>query len=277
MSLRDSPLLNISVFSEPPYRDWMGLVRSYKECMLLGPNLCGIPKPWIEWTEIIVSSRERRGSTVRNPLAYRLSLMWEGIILLQEAKFICDTLENALRQLICAHCARQSVLWHDLRKTVPEYWKAEERVLKDSGIVVAESHVIPPPLLLHFTFYQTTETIARNWKRIPGTPSDLAGFGNAFRRHKERRDVHSFTNDMKVLRAARNRIAHSRELFQRHETQNLFALAERWLTPLDLTVSARIIDYRRRRPRFLETLAFNIPIRDSAMRRTPNPAVRASR
>jgi hypothetical protein len=116
MSLRDSPLLNLSLFAEAPYSDWMRLTKSYNECEVLGPALSGIPKPWIEWAERIASSHERRrGDAIRSPLKFRMSVLWNGIVLLQEAKFICDTLENALRQLIAVHCQKHAVKWGQIR------------------------------------------------------------------------------------------------------------------------------------------------------------------
>lgn len=60
--------------------------------------LSGTPRTWLEWVDKQVDNYARRGNNVRNPLQYRLSILWNGIILLQESKFIGDMIENALRR-----------------------------------------------------------------------------------------------------------------------------------------------------------------------------------
>jgi len=158
----------------------MALTRSYKECISLGSALAGVPKPWIEWVEHVVSRRECRGPTIRKRLPYRLAILWQGITLMQEAKFICDQLENALRQLIYLHCQKHNVSWRTIRASISKYSQAEDRLIKQSNIIIDVDEAAQPSLLLRFTFYQTTELIARNWRSISGASPSIVGFGTAF-------------------------------------------------------------------------------------------------
>ena len=254
MSLHDSPLLNASQMDEWPYRKWAQLSKTSDEFFKLGSSLSGIPRPWMEWVERIVVAREKRGTPIENPLAYRIAILWDGITHLQEVKFVCDTLENALRQLLVAHSQRHCVPWSELRKCIPRSSEISKRIERNGGSNIKDEQIIPISFVLNFTFGETTQLIHKNWDRIAGADKVKPGFKNVFWHRRRLRDANYFLREMNRLKKARNRVAHSNGLFQFQETMGLYILAERWLEVLDMTLSDKIIRYRSKRPRFLENI-----------------------
>jgi hypothetical protein len=258
MSLHDSPLLHHKALNTSPCRDWLASATSADEYFRLAAALSTIPTTWIEWTEKIV----RRGRRTKNPpvnaLSYRMSILWNGIILLQETKFLCDITETALRQAILRHCHANQILLGDFYEKIPAWKKTVDRLkLKDAvGPWLLEP--ISEGLLSNFDFYQTSQIIAVNWNRVCCKQFKI-GFGDLFWADAACRDLNLFTKDMQTVRHARNQIAHSRALFQPHETQAIYDIAHRWLSPIDVGIGERVLRYRRDRPDFLDGILIRPP------------------
>lgn len=250
MSLRDLSLPKLEL-SRAPYDSWLKCARTYEDCVQLERWLIGIPAPWVEWAERVVKSREHRSPPIEQPLQYRMSILSNGITILQETKYICDIMENTLRQMIYSHCLSEKIQWKDLR--CPNHSGLEKRVI-NAGISVSPDEPISITLLMHSDFHQAIEIITTNWRTFQRVNRPTMGFINLFGRQKECRDLERFKSEMKQIRDARNRIAHSRELFQKYELQALYKICDHWLKPLGVNTSDRILDYRRNRPRFLESL-----------------------
>lgn len=250
----DSSLLYNPHLREEPYLNWLDYSTTTGEYLRLAATLSGIPKPWIEWVENQVSQHLERGILIKNPLPYRLSILWNGIILMQETKFICDVLENAYRQGIYSHCSRLKVKALNLRASIPSFSQIVGQYTKETKIRIDKEAIIPAEFLSCFTFYQLTETMVRNWKKIINRKEKGDGFASLFWSDVKCRDSNLFSKEMKYIRQARNKIAHSKVLFSSGETQIVYRIACKWLNPLSVELKTRVMDYRRERPRFLENL-----------------------
>jgi hypothetical protein len=249
MSLHDSPLLADKTIQSSPCREWLSFTKNANDYFRLAITLSSVPLSWLEWTERIVRRRGKR-KTVIDPLGYRMTILWNGIILLQETKFICDIMENALRQAILRHCHKHSILLEHVHRTIPDWEKTIKKIKRQEGTDISPSEPMSDKFLFNLTFYQTTEIISRNWSKIDGA-GPRTGFNDLFWRNQECRDRKLFEHDMRIIRNARNQIAHSKSLFQSHETQKVCSIAWKWLSPVDIGIGPRIQRYRRDRPGFL--------------------------
>lgn len=228
---------------------WACLASTADEFFTLERSLRGIPPEWIEWVEKRAVADAKRGLKIRDPLAYRLSNLWRGLIALQECKFLCDLLENSIRQGFAAHAEKHEVRWADLCWSIPE--------LKRWPIIdsreAAGNPLLTPSLLARFTFYQLTETMLRNWKQISTASSGtVPGFRSLFWRASRCRNEANFRSDLKLVRGVRNDIAHLKRLLLPTESQAVYDISRCWLGPLEIEVNERIRQYRSKRPRFLQ-------------------------
>ena len=256
MSLHDSPLLNDSYLTESPCKEWLLLTNTAEEYMSLAVTLSSLPKPWLEWVESIVVGREKRGTRIQYPIAYRIATLWNGIILLQEAKFICDFVENALRKIILIHCYKENIAIIEIYKTIPCSKKLIKKFEIDQKIKLSLFELFPENILTTFSFYQSSEAIFRNWSGVCCNDRTKRGFSKIFWHEKSCRDPNLFKKNMDEIRKNRNKIAHSKQLFQQHEIQHIYEIANRWLVPLNIGMHSRVLRYRKDRPRFLEAIAF---------------------
>jgi len=249
-----SSLLDRQLLNEPPSVEWLQLAETEKDFLELLSVVNGTPNSWLEWVEDRVVELQTRGVHVRRPLGYRLGTLWNGIILLQETKYLCDLVETTLRQALTSYAILTGVTLGCLLATVPK-WKS---IRKQYDPLRKDGSCIDGPVCIEFlncfSFYQLTETLARNWRVMPGTSPQRRGFGSLFWHQRGCRDPNCFVRDMKWIRTTRNDIAHSRKLFQLHETRGVYQVSKRWLKPLGIAVQHRIIAYRRRRPSFLREL-----------------------
>lgn len=239
-------LLSYIDLNSPPYSNWLELTKNSNQFYELRNVLSGTPRPWLEWVDKQVYNYTQRGNLVHNPLQYKLSILWNGIILLQESKFIGDMTENALRRSIVDFMAIQELTFSDLQ--IPEWNKKFDTVFleyrKSQSDFIAE----------YFTFYQLYGTFQENWSS-PKKNSHKTGFGIIFN-NKKQLDLVQFKTDMKDIKQVRNDIAHSRKLFRPDEVKNLYKVANKWLTPLGVNLYERVKGYRQQRPRFLQDLDF---------------------
>jgi hypothetical protein len=211
-----------------------------------------MPKAWIEWAEDQTQKSILRGIKINHPLHYRLSNLWHGIIILQEAKFICDVIENAFRQTSSDFCFRNSLRYVDICRSIPKWKSVKSRHEAAAKIKIDMQSVINSEFFKSLTFYELTELIGRNWKEIPVSMLTVAGFSSLFWQEVACRDVNRFRKDMSQVRRNRNDIAHSRRLFQLYEVKKLYRIANIWLDPLNIVLKQRILTYRDKRPRFLQ-------------------------
>ena len=211
-----------------------------------------MPKEWLNWVDIKVEKSIKRDIEIQNQLNYRLSILWNGIILLQETKYICDVLENALRQLITNHINTHELTFRNFSEFVYRWKKIMEKYEANNGKVDL-NHLVTTQFLMTLSFLQITEMIYAGWKTV-STKSHIHGFGNYFRADKNCRDLNIFRKDMEIIRHSRNAIAHSHKLFSKEEAQNLFEFTNKWLTPIDVDLSQKVISYRHQRPKFLHEL-----------------------
>jgi hypothetical protein len=200
-----------------------------------------MPRPWLEWVDRQISNYAQRGNSVRDPLQYRLSILWNGIILLQESKFIGDVTENALRRSLIDFMVIQKLSFSDLQ--IPE-WSKKNYDSLFSSYRKSQSDFIAE----HFTFYQLYGTFQENW-----TIPHKAGFSVIFN-NKKYLNLAQFKVDMKNIKQIRNDIAHSRKLFRPDEVRNLYKVAHKWLIPLGVNLAERVKAYRQQRPKFLQDL-----------------------
>ena len=250
MSLHNSPLLTDKSISSSPCRDWLSFATSADEYFQLAATLSNVPLSWIEWVEQIVRREEQRNNAAVDRLGYRMAILWSGMILLQETKFLCDIIENALRQVILRHSYKHRIPLSEFYRTIPEWKQTVRRLKGEQGTETSLAEPIAENLVMNFTFYQVSECISRNWNRIDGNKF-IVGFADLFWKHRQCRDRNLFVHDMRTIRGARNQIAHSKSLFQPCETQKICDIALKWLTPVDIGIVPRVLRYRKDRPGFL--------------------------
>jgi hypothetical protein len=254
-NLQSSSLLPFSPnFRDSPYKEWLQLATTEKEYFDLIRSFYGLPKSWIEWAEKQVTANVKRGIRLQNPLAYRLSILWSGIILLQENKFICDTVENAFRQCFTDHVSASQITYHDLLPTIPDGGKLKSKYEFDVGSSIDPTSVVPSDFIFSFTFYQLAETMARNWEYRTKPNARRLCVATLFWNEPRCRDVNLFRKCMKTIREYRNAVAHSKQLFIPSETQKLYEIALIWLEPLGVRLDQKVRAYRSRRPNFLQDL-----------------------
>lgn len=225
---------------------WLMYVKTAKEYDRLETTLEGIPEFWIDWVEKQVKSAEKRGIKIDNQLSYRIASLWNGIVLLQESKFICDTVENALRKAVEDFIFKNSLSYQQL--IIPNWKRISievEQLPNGPSISI---------ILKHMTFYELCGLINKNWSGIPKFNRSVTGLCTIFWNSFECRDKNMFISDMGFIRRERNRIAHSKELFKSSDTQKLYKISCRWLKPLNVELKERILSYRNIRPNFLNDL-----------------------
>lgn len=225
---------------------WMELVESEGDFYSLCNAIRGVPISWLDWTEQIAQGNAGRGLPINDPLAYRLSVLQNGIVNMQESKFVVDTLENAIRVALVEFSGKYKILIDDVLPTIPDGCKIYPRPHSISELASS------------LTFYQLTATLQRNWNSLSisenGTRAAVSGYWRIFEAAKCCRDVNRFRNDMNFARSLRNDIAHSRRLFSQSEVDQLHRAACKWLAALHIDVLQRVAKYRELRPRFLDSL-----------------------
>lgn len=248
---RSSFLYN-SLYKQNPYNDWIQLTKTKADLEFLLRAFHVIPKEWLTWVDKKIESSQSRGYKIIRPLEYRLNTLWNGIILLQETKYICDVLENAIRQLILNHIDTYELTYHDFSEFVFRWKKIMEKY-ESNNCKIDHQEKVSTQFLMTLSFHQLTEIIYAGWTKVSHKPT-IIGFGNYFRRIKNCRDLNVFRREMDIIRKNRNLIAHSHKLFSKDEAQNLFEYANKWLIPLGVNLSEKVVTYRSQRPRFLQEL-----------------------
>lgn len=247
-----SPFFQSKIRPSPSALSWVELTSSKTECLAVLESLAGVPDLWLEWADRCVNRRMAQGANILNVLPFKLTVLWQGIVCLQEAKFLCDLMENALRVSLSDWLTQHDVSLVQLQKSIP-YWKetisSMARSQEDPHTVGNDS------ILCQLGFYQTTETIARHWKQLRldnTTMGKKTGLRLLFWSNRNCRGVGQFQKSMKLCRETRNIIAHSKSLIQPDEITRLERTISNWLKPLGISSILKIAEYRKRRPRFLE-------------------------
>jgi hypothetical protein len=220
--------------------EWAGDARDPEQFFALLRMASCCPTRWLEWVENRYSAIIRDGRAVRDPLRYRLAVLQTGVVHLQEAKFICDLLENALRTRLEEWPSRNA-----LGASAMAFALYRPTDAAQDGTV---------PSLYNLSFYELTETYRLNWKAFPFQHAVAPGLRKLFWSQPSCRDVNAFLHDMKWVRLVRNEIAHTRKLFSADDLRWLFGIANKWMLALGADSASRITEYRTRRPRFLEVL-----------------------
>lgn len=231
-------------FQSYPYTVWRELATTSKDYLDLLNIFRGIPQNWIEWTEKRVRAISKRVK-ITNPLEYRLTVLWNGIISLQECKFICDTLENGFRQSIIEHTLGFDILNSDIEIS---NWKKH----RDKYCYSLENTEISR-IILNLSFGELIQTMDRNWDSMKRDPNKK-GFKYIFRRQPKCQLINVFSKDMELIRKYRNLIAHSNKLLTLEETSKIYSKTDFWLTPLQVDLKHRVLKYRSKRPQFLQDL-----------------------
>jgi hypothetical protein len=227
--------------SSHPYFGWLEFTQKSKQFYEVRNLLSGMPSHWLEWVDKQISNYSCRGNVIRDPIKYRISILWNGIILLQESKFIGDITENTLRRSLIDFMTIQKLTFSDLQ--IPEWSNKNFTSLlfnypRTQADFIAE----------HFTFYQLYGTFQENC-----TIPQKTGFWVIFAKQKYL-NLALFKADMKTIKQTRNDIAHSRKLFRPDEVRNLYKIANKWLIPLGVNLADRVKVYRQLRPNFLNDL-----------------------
>jgi hypothetical protein len=249
-------LLASQTHNASPVSDWLKNASTAEEEVALLATVDGIPLVWLKWAHGEMCRREKHHYKIHSQIDYAINTILNGLIILQESKFICDVLENALRSSIINFILLKKITYKQLYP--PNYLKkiriAESKFPDDPSVVVSSDFII------NTDFSQLKQTIALNWdSNFYGyryCPADK-GFRSLFWSSVQCRDVNLFQSDMDRIRRYRNSIAHSRRLFSIEELLDLNKLVGKWLSPLNIQLMDKIIAYRKNRPNFLEQLDDN--------------------
>ncbi len=247
-------LLSSNTHSTPPVCEWIKSATTEQEMTALLLAVQGIPSAWLEWTEKEVKLIESRDREIQSRVAYALATLWNGVTLLQECKFLCDVLENALRTGFICYVLLNKITYAQIYP--PKY---QEKIRNISKLIGDDpTSVVHPGFIFETGFEQLTKTMALNWKSIPSADLDcktpLDGFSSLFWDEVRCRDVNLFQNHMSTIRKARNDVAHTKRLFSNSELRELSKLVCIWLKPLNVEIMQKVAAYRNNRPRFLQDL-----------------------
>lgn len=238
-----------------PYSDWKKYASTTTELDNLFKIFHSLPKEWIEWIEERVENAIKRNIVINNPLDYRMSILENGIIFLQEAKYICDLCENVLRQMIFSHIAQYELTFEYFSNLRIYEWGATLRKYeRDYDYVVIDTDIIEDDFIMTLSFSQITAIISRGWKPNHWNRKNIVGYGSFFFNDSRCREYIRFEKDMKYMKGKRNMIAHSKQLFSQENVQVMFEIANLWLSPLGVNVPEKVLQYRKHRPHFLKEL-----------------------
>ena len=230
-----------------PFAKWLSLTKETTEFLTLIELFNSIPIEWVIYIERNIEKVKKRGIIIRDPLSYRLSCLWNGIVLSEESKFITDTLETALRQIFCDKLITIGRNREYLVNTIPLL----ERGFKE--VLIEKNNEVNSRDISKLSFYQIHETIGRNWNYIVSLYGS-EGFKEYFL-SKKRLYSSVFNKNMKYCRQQRNNIVHFRKLITPCELNSLYSIVNGWLTPLSVDLKQRVLKFRKKRPKFLEPLA----------------------
>ena len=246
-----------SLYKQSPYNDWLQYASTYKEFNDLLKIFHYVPQTWLEWVDDKILNQNKQGLEINNQLKYRISLLNNGVILLQEGKYICDIVENALRQIVICNININNPTYTFFKRILPD-WEDTFSRYKYNNRNVQEENVVDISFIISLSFYQIIEIIYRLWKDDFYFPQGyISGHGNYFRRESRCRDRNEFKKDMTSIRRKRNIIAHSKHLLIKDDVQMLYRKSNKWLLPLDISLSDKIVQYRSQRPNFLSELLIN--------------------
>lgn len=241
-------------FSSISGRNWLGLARSEGEFLNTVKLLQGIPSNWIDWVDKQVLSRKNSGVSVTNELNYRLSILWQGIVLLQENKYILDMVENSLRQAFVTFSNENQLRIRDIRK-ISNRTKMIERYNKQNQ-TLDENSLFQIEFVSQFMFGDLIKTYIINWNEIASLTPKRTGYGTLFWNKSHCRDKNYFEWEMEVLRKHRNAIAHSNRLFTPEDTREIYRTAIVWLDLLGNDLRQKVLTYRNQRPTFLNGVIY---------------------
>lgn len=238
-----------------PYSTWFNKVQNEKEFFHLLRIIRGIPVNWIIWVEKETKKKIDRGVFIRDPLNYRIQFLNQGIIQLQESKFILDIIENSLRQSFGIFTISHNVKFNDLK--IPNFRAIRKKYESVHKEIIKMNEIIPEDFVFQFTFGDLIQIFYANWViSMPKNDQDF-GLGDVFKKELMCRNKYFFMKNFEVLRNNRNKIAHSNKLFTVEETKKIYDLSYLWLKSLEIDLDLKINIYREYRPKFLEKIYKN--------------------
>lgn len=233
---------------------WLHHARTGEECLQAAGALSSFPDDWIDWAEKIATRIEADGKVLSSPLGYRLTIILNGFILLQESKFICDIVENSFRMIVAKQVQSLSLTTGEVSKSIPGWKSLKNRLERERELELGDKSEFPNKVLLELTFHQVVIIIYQNWRRIYARCGTQTGFKLYFSRDQRYQDSNKFLSDATYVRKFRNKVAHSNRLFQSSETQKLYRVSSNLVASQNGNLNERVLNYRRSRPRFLESV-----------------------
>jgi hypothetical protein len=247
-------LLSTFTQEQAPVSAWMNEMSSEPEIRRFLLSIQGFPSTWLNWADKKIKLAELRGDKVRSRSGYALSSIWNGLSIVQECKFSCDTLENSLRFAFIFFVSQNRIPAKRLFKT-SLINKVRKR--RPGLFSLADSH-IDRRLIFEMDFSELTEMMAENWKVVSThhrhKQKHIIGFGSLFWSSVHCRDVKLFKKHMRLISNIRNTVAHSRHLLSHNDFQRLRRIIDVWLKPLNVELMQRIGTYHGNQPKFLKGL-----------------------
>lgn len=250
-------LLAERTHSDQPISRWIENATCEQEIHTLLLSVQGFPYTWLQWADKRIKRARRRNRQINSESGYGIASIWNGLTVLQECKFLCDTLENALRfafiNFVTANRLSPTDLFAPKSKLITRTKNRKPWLLETSD------NLIHPNLIFETDFTELVETFTLHWKSVAlksrHERSSKIGFGTLFWSDVHCRDVTLFNKHMKVVRDIRNKVAHSRHLLSHSDLQRLTKYVIIWLRPLNVELMHKVNAYRVNRPNFLRELS----------------------
>ena len=243
--------------SDQPISRWIENATCEQEIHTLLLSVQGFPCTWLQWADKRIRRARRRNRQINSESSYAIASIWNGLTVLQECKFLCDTLENALRfafiNFVTANRLSPTDLFAPKSKLITRTKNRRPWLLETSD------NLIHPNLIFEADFAEIVETFTLHWKRVAlksrHERSPKIGFRTLFWSDVHCRDVTLFYKHMNVVREIRNKVAHSRHLLSNSDLQRLTKYVIIWLRPLNVELMHKVNSYRVNRPNFLRELS----------------------
>jgi hypothetical protein len=240
-----------------PISRWIENATCEQEIHTLLLSVQGFPNTWLQWADKRILRARKRNRQIYSESGYGIASIWNGLTVLQECKFLCDTLENALRFAFINFVTDNRLSPTDL--FAPKYKLITRTKKHRPWLLETSDNLIHPNLIFESDFGEIVETFTLHWKRVAlkarHERTSKIGFGSLFWSDVRCRDVALFKKHMNVVREIRNKVAHSRHLLSNTDLQRLTKYVIIWLRPLNVELMHKVNAYRVNRPNFLRELS----------------------
>jgi hypothetical protein len=148
--------------SDLPISRWIENATCEQEIHTLLLSVQGFPFTWLHWAEKRIRLSQRRNRPIHSESRYGIASIWNGLTVLQECKFLCDTMENTLRfafiNFVCSYRLSAETLFPS------KFLKRIQN--RRPWLLETADNLIHPNLIFETDFNELIDTFALHWKRV---------------------------------------------------------------------------------------------------------------